>query len=122
VLSISKNTGCFEVHMDPRYSNILYAVAHQRMRKLFTGVYGGPESGIYRSIDGGETWDKMNGGLPSEALGRIGMSISPVNPDVVYAIVEAPKEGGVYKSVDRGVSWKKQSSYVSAYPFYFQKL
>ncbi|HYM92561.1 MAG TPA: hypothetical protein VET23_00330, partial [Chitinophagaceae bacterium] len=122
VLSISKYTGCFEIHMDPRYSNILYAVAHQRMRKLFTGVFGGPESGIYRSIDGGETWDKMSGGLPTDAVGRIGMDISPVNPDVLFAIVEAPKEGGVYKSTDRGVSWKKQSSYVSAYPFYFQKL
>ena len=122
VLFISKYTGCFEIHMDPRYNNLLYAVAHQRMRNLYTGIYGGPESGIYRSTDSGETWDKMKKGLPDADLGRIGLAVSPVNPDFLYAIVEAVKDGGVYKSTDRGISWGKQSSYVSSYPFYFQKL
>ncbi len=122
VLFVSKYTGAFEIHMDPRYSNILYASMHQRMRNLFTGVYGGPESAIYRSTDAGATWDKMTKGLPGADMGRIGMAISPVNPDVVYAIIEAAKDGGVYKSTDRGVSWAKQSGYVSSYAFYFQKL
>jgi len=123
VLKISENTGCYEVHMDPRYSNILYATAHQRMRNLYTGVYGGPESGIYRTLDYGVTWEKLTKGLPSENVGRIGLSISPVNPDVLYAIIEATDDDkGVYKSVDRGASWTKQSSYISSYPFYFQKL
>jgi photosystem II stability/assembly factor-like uncharacterized protein len=123
VLKISEYTGCYEVHMDPRFSNILYAVSHQRMRNLYTGVSGGPESGIYRSIDNGVTWDKLKGGLPSEDVGRIGMSISPVNPDYLYAIIEATdKDKGVYKSTDRGASWTKQNSYVSSYAFYFQKL
>ena len=123
VLTVSKYTGAFEIHMDPRYSNILYASMHQRMRNLYTGVYGGPESGIYRSTDSGTTWDKMSKGLPAADMGRIGIAISPVNPDVLYAIIEAAeKDGGVYKSTDRGVSWAKQGSYVSSYPFYFQKL
>ncbi|MDR3665751.1 MAG: glycosyl hydrolase [Ignavibacteriaceae bacterium] len=122
VLFISKYTGCYEVHMDPRFPNILYAVADQRMRNLYTGINGGPESGIYRTTDYGATWDKMKNGLPTEDVGRIGMSVSPVNPNILYAIVEAKKEQGVYKSSDRGVSWTKQSSYVSAYTFYFQKL
>jgi photosystem II stability/assembly factor-like uncharacterized protein len=122
VLFISKYTGCYEVHIDPRFPNIIYAVADQRMRNLYTGVSGGPESGIYRSTDYGTTWDKLTNGLPSEDVGRIGMSVSPVNPDILYAIIEAKKEQGVYKSSDRGVSWIKQSSYVSAYTFYFQKL
>lgn len=123
VLFVSEYTGCYQVHMDPRYSSILYAVAHQRMRKFYTGVSGGPESGIYRSTDSGITWDKMSSGLPSEDVGRIGLSISPVNPDVVYAIVEATKKDkGFYKSIDRGVSWTKESSYISSYPFYFQKI
>jgi len=123
VLEISEYTGCYEVHMDPRYSNILYASAHQRMRNLYTGIYGGTESGIYRSLDSGVTWEKMKSGLPSEDVGRIGLAISPVNPDVIYAIIEATKDDkGVYKSVDRGVSWTKQNSYISSYPFYFQKL
>ncbi|HKJ42963.1 MAG TPA: hypothetical protein VKA27_12795, partial [Sunxiuqinia sp.] len=95
VLFVSKYTGCFEIHMDPRFNNVLYAVAHQRMRKLFTGVSGGPESGIYRSTDSGETWTKMTQGLPTEDVGRIGIAISPVNPDVLFAIVEAKKDGGV---------------------------
>jgi photosystem II stability/assembly factor-like uncharacterized protein len=122
VLFISKYTGCYEVHMDPRFPNIIYAIADQRMRNLYTGVSGGPESGIYRSTDYGTTWDKMTNGLPTEDVGRIGMSVSPVNPDILFAIIEAKKEQGVYKSSDRGVSWIKQSSYVSAYTFYFQKL
>jgi photosystem II stability/assembly factor-like uncharacterized protein len=93
------------------------------MRNLYTGIYGGPESGIYRSLDSGLTWVKMKSGLPSEDVGRIGLAISPVNPDVLYAIIEATKDDkGVYKSVDRGVSWTKQNSYISSYPFYFQKL
>ena len=123
VLKISEFTGCYEIHMDPRFSNILYTTAHQRMRNLYTGVSGGPESGIYRSLDYGVTWDKLKNGLPSEDVGRIGMSISPVNPDILYAIVEATeKDKGIYRSTDRGASWTKQNNYISSYAFYFQKL
>ncbi|MDP3150561.1 MAG: glycosyl hydrolase [Ignavibacteria bacterium] len=122
VLKISQYTGCYEVFMDPRNSKLLYAVAHQRMRKLYTGVYGGPESGIYKSTDAGTSWNKLKSGLPSDEVGRIGMAISPVNSDVLYAIIDAKKDGGFYKSTDRGASWSKQNSYVSAYTFYFQKI
>ena len=123
VLKISEYTGCYQVHMDPRFSNILYAVAHQRMRNLYTGVYGGPESGIYRSIDFGVTWEKLKGGLPSEDVGRIGMAISPVNPDYLYAITEATeKDKGIYRSTDRGASWTKQNSYNASAPFYYHEL
>ncbi|MFI5237109.1 MAG: WD40/YVTN/BNR-like repeat-containing protein, partial [Ignavibacteriales bacterium] len=123
VLNISEYTGCYQVHMDPRYSNILYAVAHQRMRNLYTGVYGGPESGIYRSIDSGLTWQKLKSGLPSEDVGRIGMTVSPVNPDVLYSIIEATeKDKGVYRSTDRGASWTKQNAYNASAPFYYHEL
>ena len=122
VLFVSENTGFFELHMDPRYSTNLYAVAHQRMRKGYTGVGGGEESAIYRSIDSGATWQKIMKGLPSDNLGRIGLAISPANPDIIYALVQAKEEGGVYRSNDRGASWSKQSGYNPAYPFYMQKI
>ncbi len=122
VLYVSQGTGFYEIHMDPYNPNTLFAVAHQRQRRLYTGLQGGPESAIYRSLDSGATWQKIMKGLPSEDVGRIGMTISPVNPDIIYAIVQAKEGGGVYKSMDKGSSWSKQSSYVSAYPFYFQKL
>lgn len=122
VLKISEYTGCYQVYIDPRYSNILYAVAQQRMRKLYTGVSGGPESAIYRSTDSGNNWHKLTNGLPTEDIGRTGLAVSPANPDVLYAIIESKEQKGVYKSEDRGASWSKQSSYVSSYPFYFQRL
>jgi photosystem II stability/assembly factor-like uncharacterized protein len=122
ILFVSDNTGFFEVHMDPTNSNTLYAVAHQRMRKGYTGIGGGNESAIYQSLDSGGTWKKIMKGLPSENVGRIGMTISPANPEVGYALVQAKEESGLYKSTDRGVTWSKQSSYISAYPFYMQKL
>ncbi len=123
VLKVSQYTGFYQVHMDPRFSNILYAVAHQRMRNLYTGVYGGPESGIYRSLDFGMTWEKLKSGLPSEDVGRIGMAVSPVNPDYLFAIVEATDKGkGTYKSTDRGASWTKESSYNASAGFYYHEL
>jgi photosystem II stability/assembly factor-like uncharacterized protein len=122
VLFVSDNTGCFEVHMDPRYSTLLYAVAHQRMRKGYTGIGGGNETAIYRSLDSGATWQKIMKGLPSENVGRIGMAISPANPDVVYALLQAKEGSGFFRSTDRGNSWSKQSSYNPAYPFYMQKI
>ncbi|MBK7407546.1 MAG: glycosyl hydrolase [Saprospirales bacterium] len=122
VLSISDYTGCWELHMDPRDPDVLYAVAHQRQRHLYTVITGGDESAIYKTTDGGNHWTRLKGGLPQEMVGRIGMAISPVNPDMLYAVVEAKENGGVYKSTDRGASWAKQSGYNTAYPFYMQKL
>jgi photosystem II stability/assembly factor-like uncharacterized protein len=119
ILSVSKYTGISEVHMDPRDSNLLYAVAHQRMRKQWTYLGGGPESAVYRSIDGGKTWAKIMKGLPKGDIGRIALAISPPNPDIVYAIVEAEdKRGGFFKSTDRGASWEKRSSYYSSGNYY----
>ncbi|MDX1685462.1 MAG: glycosyl hydrolase, partial [Saprospiraceae bacterium] len=124
VLFVSEHTGCWELHMDPRDPNLIYAVAHQRQKKLYTGVYGGPESGIYKTVDGGDNWTKLKGGLPTEDVGRIGMDISPADPDVLYAVVAAKndEEKGFYKSTDRGASWSRQSGYVTSYPFYCQKI
>ena len=124
VLHPSDHTGCWELHLDPRDPDVLYTVAHQRQRYLTTIVTGGDESGIYKTTDGGATWKRLEGGLPQEMVGRIGMDISPVDPDVLFAVVDAKekKEKGTYKSTDAGASWSKVSDYVTSYPFYCQKL
>jgi photosystem II stability/assembly factor-like uncharacterized protein len=119
VLTISEHTGVSEVHFDPRDPDILYAVAHQRRRHVFTLVDGGPESGIYKSVDTGKTWDRINKGLPSGDLGRIGLAISPVDPYIIYAIVEAQTDkGGFYRSTNRGASWERRGSYTSRGNYY----
>src|SRR5262245_18024430 len=112
VLKISENTGVTDVVLDPRDPEVVVATAYQRRRSFFTMIDGGPESAIHRSTDGGKTWKKVNTGLPDEELGRIGLAISPVNPDVLYANVEAAnRKGGIFRSSDNGVTWEKRSDY-----------
>jgi photosystem II stability/assembly factor-like uncharacterized protein len=118
ILSVSEHTGFNDIRMDPRDPKTLYAAAHQRQRKVFTYIGGGPESALYKSTDGGNTWNKIMNGLPSGDVGRIGLAISPADPDLVYAIVEAAEGGGVYKSTNRGAGWSKQSSYSSSGNYY----
>lgn len=91
VLTVSENTGVTDVAVDPRNPDVLYAAAYQRRRHVWTLIDGGPESVIYRSTDAGQSWRKINKGLPDGDKGRIGLAVSPVNPDVVYATVEAAK-------------------------------
>lgn len=119
VLDVSEHTGINEVHMDPRNPDVLYATAHQRRRRQWTYLGGGPESGIYKSTDAGASWEKINRGLPGGDKGRIGMAISPADPEVIYAIVEAKSgQGGFYKSTNRGASWEKQSSHTTSGNYY----
>jgi photosystem II stability/assembly factor-like uncharacterized protein len=119
VLFISEHTGVSEVHLDPRDPDVIYAVAHQRRRHVFTLVGGGPESALYKSRDGGANWQKINRGLPSGDLGRIGLAISPADPEYIYAIVEAQSgKGGFYRSLNRGASWERRGSYTSRGNYY----
>lgn len=122
IKSVSAYTGCNNLVMDPRDPKVLYAAFHQRQRKVFTYIGGGPESALFKSTDGGATWKKLDGGLPGGDIGRIGIDVSPANPDYVYAVVEAgDKKGGIYRSTDRGASWAKMSdTYTSGN--YYQEL
>ncbi len=119
VLTVDKHTGVNDIVMDPRDPNILYASTLQRRRHVYTYVGGGPGSAIHKSVDGGTTWTKINKGLPNEELGRIGLAISPANPEIIYAIVEAAnRKGGFYASTNRGASWEKRSSHVTSGNYY----
>lgn len=123
ILTISENTGVSDIVMDPRNPDVLYASAYQRRRHVYTLIDGGPEGGIYKSIDAGATWNKVTSGLPSGDIGRIGLAISPVNPDIIYATVEAEKDkGGFFRSTNRGASWEKRSPYVSRSPQYYNRI
>ncbi|MCH7792659.1 MAG: glycosyl hydrolase, partial [Planctomycetes bacterium] len=123
ILDISDDTGINEIHMDPRDPDVLYASAYQRRRHVWTLIDGGPESGIHKSTDGGETWREINRGLPGGDKGRIGIDISPANPDVLYAIVEAKKgKGGFYRSTDRGETWVRRNSYMTSSPQYYNEI
>ncbi len=123
VLEIDEHTGASEVHFDPRDPDVLYAVAYQRARKVWTLIDGGPGSAVYKSEDAGANWRKLTRGLPKGDLGRIGLAISPADPDVVYAIIEAEGKGaGTYRSLDRGENWEKRDSYLSSSPQYYQEL
>src|SRR5262245_10373589 len=119
VLKISEHTGVTDVVVDPRNPDVLVAAAYQRRRTFYTLIDGGPESAIHRSTDGGKTWRKITTGLPDEQLGRIGLAISPVNPDVLYANVEAAnRKGGIFRSSDNGVTWEKRSDYNQGSMYY----
>ncbi len=120
VLNVSENTGFNEVHIDKKHPNIVYATAHQRRRHEWTYISGGPESAIYKSTDGGNSWNKLNNGLPENDMGRISLAVSPVNTDVVYAMIEASENNGLYKSTDRGASWSKQSGTSTSGNYYVE--
>ena len=123
ILNISENTGITDVVMDPRDPDTLIAASYQRRRRVWTLIAGGPESAIHKSTDAGATWRKLEKGLPTVHMGRIGLALAPENPDVVYATI--PAEGdhsGFYRSLNRGESWERMSDYVPIDPQYYQKL
>ena len=125
VLGGNEWTGVTELVIDPRNPNNLYAATWQRHRTVAALMGGGPDSGLHRSIDGGETWEKLKTGLPKSNIGKIGLAISPQKPDVLYAALELERtKGAVYKSEDRGSSWTKMSNTVSGGtgPHYYQEL
>ncbi len=119
VLNISENTGVNNVVIDPSDPDIMYATSEQRRRHYYTKIGGGPESAVYKSTDAGLTWNKIMKGLPSGDIGGMGIDVSPVDPDVVYLIVEAAEDkSGFYRSADQGESWEKMSNHASSGQYY----
>ena len=125
VLEIDENTGVTDVEFDPANPDVLYAAAYQRRRQTWSLLAGGPQSGIYKSVDNGATWSKVSTGLPKGDMGKIGLAVTPADPNIVYATIEAnDEEKGFYRSMDKGESWKKRNSYISGGtgPHYYQEI
>ena len=120
VIKISPHTGVTDVIMDPVNPDIMYAAAFQRQRKAYSFVGGGPESAIYKSIDGGESWTKLTEGLPKVDVGRIGLDVSRSKPGTVYATMEN-NGAEVYRSDDYGASWRKMGN-ARSYPWYMGQI
>ena len=119
ILNISEHTGVTDVVIDPNDPNTLYCAAYQRRRHMWTLINGGPESAIYKSTDAGATWNKLRAGLPTVELGRVGLAISPVDSNVIYATVEAAdRKGGIFRSSDRGGSWERRNEFDSTAMYY----
>jgi len=121
VLTIGENTGVGDVALDPSNPDIVYAAAYQRRRHVFTLIDGGPESAIYKSTDAGATWNKLKSGLPSVDMGRIGLAVSPADPNVVYATIEAADgKGGIFRSEDKGATWERRNEFDQGAMYYAQ--
>ncbi len=123
VLYVNQSTGCSDLAMDPNNPNILYAGMWEFRRSPDYFTSGGDGSGLYRSIDGGDSWQELKNGLPDSEKGRIAIAIAPSQSTTVYATVES-ESTALYRSDDMGKTWEKrsESAMVQMRPFYFGEL
>ncbi|REJ73137.1 MAG: glycosyl hydrolase [Acidobacteria bacterium] len=125
VLEISPDTGVASLVRDPSDPDVLLAATYQRRRTVWSLLAGGPESGIWKSTDGGDSWREVTVGLPQGDMGKIGLAIAPQDPRVAYATIEAaPEEAGFYRSLDGGETWERRNGYHSGGtgPHYYQEI
>ncbi len=120
-LHVNDDTGATELVMDPSNNKVLYAATYQRRRAQWGMNGGGPGSGLWKSMDAGETWTTIENGIPAGPKGRVGMDIYRANPNVLYARIEHPTEAGVYRTDDGGATWRKMSD-VNPRPMYFSQI
>jgi len=111
VLYLDDRHGVADLDLDPKNPNVLFAALWRFERKPWTFRSGGDEGGVYRSVDGGDSWEKLTDGLP-ETMGRIGVKVAPSNPEVVYVIAES-NDGILFRSDDRGDTFRQVSDEVS---------
>jgi len=125
VLALGEYTGVTDVVMHPSDPKVLYAATYEKHRTVWALLACGEESGIHKSTDGGNTWTELKNGIPSGPKGKIGLAISPQNPQVVYAGIELPqRQGGFFRSANGGVTFQKMSDYVGGGtgPHYYQEI
>jgi len=119
-LYISDNTGAADVALDRESPDTLYAAMYERRRTAWGYDGGGPESGLYKTVDGGAHWTRLSEGIPKGDLGRIGIDIYRRNPNIVYALIESP-QGGVFRSNDKGATWTRMGA-TNPRPSYFSQI
>lgn len=120
ILFVNDGTGCADLAMDLSNPNVLYAGMWDFQRKAYTFRSGGPGSGLYRTTDAGNNWNKVDIASDMGELGRIAVAFSPVSPKIIYALVES-KKTGLYRSTDSGKTWELRTTaqVVADRPFYF---
>ncbi len=124
-LSIDDDTGVTDIEFEPGNPDVVYAASYQRRRSVWSLLAGGPGSGIHKSTDGGKTWRRITSGLPKGEMGKIGLAVTPADPNIVYATIEASsEERGFYRSLNRGESWERRDDYISngTGPHYYQEI
>jgi photosystem II stability/assembly factor-like uncharacterized protein len=121
VLFISDSTGAVDVELQPGNPNVIYASMWRAERKPWTIISGAREGGVYKSADGGTTWNKVTAGLPGELVGKSNLAVSPATPNAVWVIIEAKPGSGLYRSDDSGDSWRLLSNFAPMLtrPFYY---
>ncbi|MDH5804679.1 MAG: hypothetical protein OEZ54_05785, partial [Gemmatimonadota bacterium] len=125
VLFVSDSTGAVDLEFAPDDPETVYASMWRGERKPWTIISGANEGGVYRSLDGGDSWEQLLGGLPMGIRGKSDLAVSAADPDRVYVLMEAPVgEGGVYRSDDRGDNWELVSTQASLLdrPFYYNNI
>jgi len=126
ILYVNPKTGCADLAMDPTNPNILYASMWEFRRTGWSFESGGENSALYKSTDGGTTWNKIHNGFPEGKLGRLAIAVAKSNPKILYTVIEAEKDErkGLYRSDDAGKSWKQLNNDfgITVRPFYFSRI
>ncbi|NND62428.1 MAG: hypothetical protein HKN48_04475 [Flavobacteriaceae bacterium] len=126
ILYIGPSTGAADVIMDPTNPNILYASMWQFRRSGWGFNSGGPNSALYKSTDGGDTWNKIHNGFPAGDLGRIAVAVAPSDSNIIYAVLETEdkSKNGLWKSTNAGGSWEHLNNDfgLTVRPFYFSRI
>jgi photosystem II stability/assembly factor-like uncharacterized protein len=124
VLQVSNELGAADLELQPGNPNVVFASIWHGQRKPWTIISGSMDGGIYKSTDGGDTWNKLGGGLPHELFGRSNVAISASKPNRIYALIEAKPGSGLYRSEDAGATWEliNKSGTLTTRPFYYDTL